>query len=150
MPAPPPAGASDNELAAGIGGRGPDEAFLLLLGAVVPDGHQTQTIDQHRRPETRIDGLYLFCSDHEVNVGHPAAPILLGQHGESDTLLARLHVSRLGELEAAQRIRLFVDLLCHRREETLCKIARSRLDFLLLSGECEIDSHASSSYRQAT
>ncbi len=77
----------------------------------------------------------------EVDVGQAAAAVLAGQHGEGDAAPGRLPVGRLGQLEAAQRVRFLVDLPRHRREHVHGEVARRGLDLLLLLGQREVDGH---------
>ena len=138
-------GVPDDELAGGVGGRRPDEAPLLLLGAVVPDGHQAEAVDEDGGGEARVDRADLLGRDHEVDVGQPAAAVLLGQHRERDAALHRLHVGGLGEVEPGQRVRLGVGLAHDGREDVLRELAGGLLQVLLVLRQSEIDRHAGNS-----
>ena len=133
---------ADDELVARVTGRAADEPLLLVLGAVVPHRHEPETVDEDGRAEAGIDRLDLLGRDHEVDVGQPAAAVLLGEHRPGDALPAGLLVGRLEHLPAGERIGLGVDLRRQRSEDLLGEAPRHRLEFLLLLRQGEINRHA--------
>ena len=132
---------SDDEFTASIRGGRSDEPFLLVFRSVVPDRHEAEPVHQHRGAESGIDRLYLLGGEHEIDIRKPAAAVFRGQHGEGDSLPARLRVSLLGELESLQWVRFRVDLVGQRGEVILREGACGQLNFSLFLGEGEVDGH---------
>src|SRR5258708_13586708 len=77
----------------------PKPLLLFGIGAEPGDVHKTQTIDQERRREARVDGANLLGDQLEVEVADAAATVLLGNDSHGEPNLVRPDLSRLGLAE---------------------------------------------------